>query len=32
MFENRIRSDGSAYLAEPYSPTSVHVESEVGTI
>lgn len=24
MFENRIKLDGSAYLAEPYSPTSAH--------
>lgn len=31
MFENRIRLNGSAYLAEPYSPTSVQIESEVGT-
>jgi len=32
MFENRIDLNGSAYLAEPYSPTSVQAESEVGTI
>lgn len=31
LFENRIDLNGSAYLAEPYSPTSVQVESEVGT-
>ena len=23
MLENRLKADGSAYLAEPYSPTSV---------
>lgn len=23
MFENRVKPNGSAYLAEPYSPTSV---------
>ena len=24
MLENRVSSDGSAYLDKPYSPTSVH--------
>ena len=28
MFENRIEIDGSAYLAEPYSPTSVHCRQD----
>jgi len=31
MFRNRIKLNGSAYLAEPYSPTSVH-RQEVGTV
>ena len=28
MFRNRIRTNGSTYLAEPYSPTSVHCRQD----